>query len=78
MKLHERYPENIILCIVPLTQTHVEEIRQVALPFIWCNVVETKDWEITYTDNVHPDVNGAKKMADYLEQFIRAKVWKME
>ena len=78
LKLHERYPENIILCIVPLTQTHVEEIRQVALPFIWCNVVETKDWEITYTDNVHPDVNGAKKMADYLEQFIRAKVWKME
>lgn len=69
-KIHARYPAISIVCIVPFTQLHAEEIVEVTMEYDWCYVLETKDWELTYTDGLHPDENGAKIVADKLVEFI--------
>lgn len=69
-KLHERYLDVDIICMIPFTQLHAEDIRKAAENYEWCHVIETADWELTYSDGIHPDVNGAKLVAEKLYQYI--------
>jgi len=70
-KLHERYPDVQIICMIPFTQLHSEDIRNAVMDYSWCHVVETAEWELTFTDGIHPDQAGAGKAAEYLSEYIR-------
>ena len=73
-RLQEKYPGVEIVYMVPflsaehsIAQQEGEIIKQVAAEIDGMHVVETADWDLTYTDgNLHPDVAGAKKAAEKL------------
>lgn len=69
-KLHERYPDIDIICMIPFTQLHNEDIHRATEDYTWCHVIETADWNITYSDGIHPDEDGAKLVAEKLYQYI--------
>lgn len=71
LKLHDRYPDVQIVCMIPFTQLHREDIHNAVTDYTWCHVVETSEWELTYTEGIHPDQEGAKKAAAYLAEYIR-------
>lgn len=70
LKLHERYPHIKIFCMIPFSQLHSEDIRRAAEEYPWCAVVETAEWDISYTDGIHPDVAGAKQIGERLAEII--------
>jgi lysophospholipase L1-like esterase len=69
-KLHSRYPEIAIVCMIPFNQSHAEDIRKAAEAYQWSYVIETADWTLTYSDGIHPDSKGAQKAAEYLAAYI--------
>ncbi|MBP3460674.1 MAG: hypothetical protein J6K58_15890 [Lachnospiraceae bacterium] len=71
LKLHDRYPDVQIVCMIPFTQLHREDIYNAVTDYPWCCVAETAEWELTYTEGLHPDREGAKKAAAYLAEYIR-------
>lgn len=78
-KLHERYPSIKIICMIPFTQFHSEDIRVAAEGYPWCITVETAGWDITYTDGVHPDAAGAQRIGKELAGIIRKEAgWQQE
>lgn len=66
--LHERYPEVSILCIVPFIPEHAEDVADAISQYDYCTLVDTSQWEITYSDEieVHPDDNGSRYIANEL------------
>lgn len=70
LKLHDRYPDRSILCMIPFTQLHAEDIREAVQGYNWCHVIETVDWEFSYTDGVHPDAAGARVIAGNLVLYV--------
>lgn len=70
MKLHERYPNLQIVCMIPFKQKHADSIRGISEQYGWCHVVETEGWEITYGDGVHPDSNGTDIISEKLTEYI--------
>lgn len=71
LKLHDRYPEIKIFCIIPFSQIHREDILKAVKECPWCVAVETAEWEITYTDGIHPDAAGAEQIGENLAKRIR-------
>lgn len=70
LKLHDRYPQIKIFCMIPFSQLHSEDIRRAAEGYSWCVVVETAEWDITYTDGIHPDAAGAEQVGEKLAEVI--------
>lgn len=70
LKLHDRYPHVKIFCMIPFTQLHSGDIRRAAQEYPWCVVVETEEWDITYTDGIHPDAAGAEQIGERLAEII--------
>lgn len=69
-KLHERYPEVAVICVVPFTQTHAKQIREVAGRYEWAYLVETAGFYFDTYDGIHPSDEGARKVAGLLVDFI--------
>lgn len=60
LRLQQKYAGRPIVCMIPFNQKHANDIRAVASAFDNCYVVETEGWPLTFTDGLHPDVNGSK------------------
>lgn len=69
-KLHERYPDVAIICIVPFTQTHAKQIREVVGRYEWAYLVETAGFYFDTYDGLHPSDEGARKVAGLLVDFV--------
>ena len=65
-RLQERYKGVPLAYVLPFDQCHATDIRNVAAEFENCHVVETSSWQLTFTDGLHPDVNGARVAGDNL------------
>ena len=72
-KLHKQHPNAYIMAMIPLNQIHASEIRIAASSYSWCTVVETSSWNLSYTDGIHPNSAGAKKMGQNLAKKVAAK-----
>lgn len=70
LKLHERYPDVSVVCMIPFTQAQNEGIRELANRFSWCCLVETKDWDVIFSDGVHPSPLGTEEIAQNLSRYI--------
>ena len=74
-RLREKYPDAVIVYLIPFIQFHAQDIREVMHDFEGTYVIETEEWEITYTDSgYHPDAAGAKiageNLADALIEIL--------
>lgn len=67
-KLHEQHKNVPIVCMIPFNQTHAQDIRECVHNKKYCYLVETKDWNLTYTDTKHPNIQGAKKAGKLLSE----------
>ena len=65
-----------IICLVPFNQSFAQYIREVADERKYCYVVETSDYDITYSDNAHPNASGAESIAIRLSADIEKLVGK--
>lgn len=59
-----------IFCMIPFKQSLAKEIRQIASERSYCYCIETSDYDVTYSDNAHPNVNGAEEIANRLSADI--------
>lgn len=57
-RLKVKYAGVPIFAMIPFNQAHAQDIRDCASGKPYVKVVETTGWTITFTDGVHPDVNG--------------------
>jgi hypothetical protein len=70
-RLQEKYEGVTIVYLIPFRQTHADDIKSVMSEFENVHVVETADWDISFTDNgYHPDVAGAKKAGGKLAEAL--------
>ena len=58
--------------LIPFEQTHARVIANVVADMENAHVIETKKWEISYTDGIHPDVAGAKYAGEKLAAELKA------
>ncbi|GLI82315.1 hypothetical protein ANABIO32_00010 [Rossellomorea marisflavi] len=69
-RLSIKYPGVPIICMIPFNQTKASVLRTVVPSYQNAFLVETDGWGITYSDGVHPDVNGGlvggQKLAESL------------
>lgn len=72
-KLHKDHPKAYIMAMIPLKQRHAQEIRDACRGLKYVTVVETSGWRISYTDGLHPSVNGAKTMGKNLAKKVASK-----
>ncbi len=70
--LRETYPDTPIVYLIPFTQAHARVIANVVADMENAHVVETKKWEISYTDGLHPDAAGAKYAGEKLAEALKA------
>lgn len=70
--LRETYPDTPIVYLIPFTQAHARVITNVVADMENAHVIETKKWEISYTDGIHPDVAGAKYAGEKLAAELKA------
>lgn len=75
-KIHGRYPDIEVVCMIPFNQIHAEDIREAVKDYEWCHIVETAGWEFTYSDEgqIHPDSEGSKVIAEHLVRYINEEV----
>lgn len=72
LKIHNRYPDIQVVCMIPFNQSHADDIREAVKDYGWCLIAETDGWEISYSDGgVHPDAAGSKAIGDKLAEYIR-------
>ena len=71
-RLREKYPTVTIVYLIPFEQTHARVIANVVTDMENTHVIETKKWEISYTDGIHPDVAGAKYAGEKLAEELMA------
>lgn len=69
-KLHEHYPKVAIVCVIPFNQTHAKQIRETAEQYDFAYTVETAGFYFSTYDGIHPDDEGAQKVAGLLVDFI--------
>lgn len=69
-RLHERYPDVSIVCVIPFSQTHAEQIREIVSNYKWAYLVETEGVTFDSNDGIHPNDSGAQKIAGLLVDFI--------
>ena len=70
-RLREKYPDTPIVYLIPFNQAQARIIATVMENTENAYVVETKDWEITFTDTAHPDVAGAKYAGEHLADALK-------
>ncbi|MGM0260465.1 GDSL-type esterase/lipase family protein [Enterococcus sp. AZ102] len=61
LKLRSKFGAVPIVSMIPFGQYHRQNIEAVAALFKNVYVCQTSDWGVTYTDGVHPNVEGHKK-----------------
>lgn len=59
-----------IICLIPFKQSLAQEIRDIASARNYCYVIETSDYNVTYSDEAHPNVDGAEEIAKRLSKDI--------
>jgi len=74
LQLHKKYPNAKIMAMIPFTGLHAAEIRVAASGYKWCTVIETASWNISYTDGLHPNKEGAKTVGINLAKKIKSKL----
>ena len=70
-RLREKYPDTPIVYLIPFNQAQARIITTVMENTENAYVIETKDWEITFTDTAHPDVAGAKYAGEHLADALK-------
>ena len=70
--LRKTYPDTPIVYLIPFNQAHARVIASAVESMDNAYVVETKGWEITYTDGLHPDAAGAKYAGERLAAELKA------
>ena len=75
-KIHSRYPDIEVICMIPFNQVHAEDIREAVKDYEWCHIVETAGWAFTYSDKeqIHPDSEGSQVIAEHLVRYINEEV----
>ena len=68
--LRGKYTGVPIICMIPFKQSLASTIREIANERQYCYVIETKDFELEYSDNSHPSAEGATKIASSLAKAI--------
>lgn len=58
-RIKVKYPGVQIVCVIPFKQSLRQEIIECVSRRQYCHVVETANWDITYTDSAHPDKPGS-------------------
>ncbi len=71
-RLKEKYGDVAVLCLIPYCQKHADPIRRAVAQVDGCHLVETADWELTYTDGIHPNANGSRIAGEKLAEYITA------
>ncbi len=57
--------------LIPFSQTFAPIFRQTAKQFTNVQLIETKDWHLSYTDGLHPDANGSQLAGNYLAKSLQ-------
>lgn len=70
-KLKLQYPKSRLWVMIPFSQNHADVIREETPEYENTRLIETKDWDLTFTDGMHPDLAGSQKAADYLIQVLQ-------
>ena len=70
--LRKTYPNTPIVYLIPFNQAHARVIASAVESMDNAYVVETKGWEITYTDGLHPDAAGARYAGERLAAELKA------
>ena len=70
--LRKTYPDTPIVYLIPFNQAHARVIASAVESMDNAYVVETKGWNITYTDGLHPDAAGAKYAGERLAAELKA------
>ena len=65
-RLREKYPDAPIVYMIPFAQYHAETIGEAISGFENAYVIQTSEWNLTYTDVFHPDPEGAKTAGENL------------
>lgn len=65
-RLKVKYSGVPIVCIIPFKQSLKSEIIECVKNRTYCYVVETENWNISYTDNAHPNVYGSENASKSL------------
>lgn len=69
--LYKRYPNTKIVLIVPVNNNvFAEQILELATEYNNVYCLDTRGHDVSTTDGVHPDDNGAKVLGDMLATFI--------
>lgn len=71
-RLREKYPQVPIVYMIPFIQSHAQTIEDVMSVFENTYIIQTDEWNLTYTDVFHPNPQGAKIAGENLaEELIR-------
>ena len=71
VRLTKKYPDTPVIYAIPFRQTQADSIRRVCKRFKNVTVIETSSWEISYTDGVHPNAQGAQEAGHLLAEAIK-------
>lgn len=69
-RLTVKYSGVPIFAVIPFGQRHAHNIRTCVANRSNCYLIETANWGVTYTDGVHPDINGGKIAGEKLSDEI--------
>lgn len=69
-----KFNEAQIFVIIPLNQSHAPSIAAIAKAFNF-TVIPTASWEISTTDEVHPDVAGSQSFSHHLLDWLQTHGW---
>ena len=67
-RLREKYPDILIVYMIPFGQYHAQTIAETMSGFENAYVVRTDEWNLTFTDVYHPDSSGAKIAGENLAE----------
>lgn len=70
-ELKQLFPKASLNVIIPFNQSFAQELRHLAKQDAQIHLIETQDWPITFTDGVHPDLNGSKIIAQHLTTALK-------
>lgn len=75
-KLRIKYSGVPIFTMIPFNQRHAQDIRDCVADKSYCYLVETSNWNVTFTDGGHPDINGGIVAGTKLAENIEATLGK--
>nr|MBQ4318204.1 SGNH/GDSL hydrolase family protein [Clostridia bacterium] len=73
-KLTAAYSGVPVFYMITFAQHHADDVRTVASDYPAVTIVETADWELDFTDGVHPNTSGAKTAGENLAKAINTKL----